>query len=184
MKFDSSFTLLLLVCVSLSLQSIVLAGKDYYKLLGISKKATQIEIKRAYRKLSIKYHPDKNPDNREEAEKQFTDIASAYEVLSDEEKRKIYDQYGEEGLQKHSQGGHAGGGMDPFDIFNMFGFGGGRQRGGGGQQRSPDLVIPIRVSLKDLYLGKVVEASFTRQVLCTGIDECQMNIDECAGEEH
>ncbi len=82
-------------------------GKDYYKILGISKGATDDEIKKAYRKLALKYHPDKN--KAPTAEEQFKLVAEAYEVLSDKKKRDIYDQYGEEGL-KGSAGGGGGGG--------------------------------------------------------------------------
>lgn len=82
-------------------------GKDYYKILGISKSATDDEIKKAYRKLALKFHPDKNKNAG--AEEMFKNVAEAYEVLSDKKKREIYDQYGEEGL-KGNQGGHGGGG--------------------------------------------------------------------------
>ena len=73
-------------------------GYCYYKILDVSKDATAIDIKKAYRKLALKWHPDKNPDQKEEAEKKFKEISEAYEVLSDEKKRKLYDQYGKEGL--------------------------------------------------------------------------------------
>lgn len=73
-------------------------GYCYYKVLDVSKDATTIDIKKAYRKLALKWHPDKNPEQKEEAEKKFKEISEAYEVLSDEKKRKLYDQYGKEGL--------------------------------------------------------------------------------------
>ena len=97
-------------------------GKDYYKILNVSKTATENEIKKSYKKLAIKWHPDKNPNNKEESEKNFKEVSEAYQVLSDPEKRKIYDQFGEEGL--------SGGGMNtdfnPFDMFqNFFGTGSG-----------------------------------------------------------
>eukprot|EP01006_Ploeotia_vitrea_P067523 TRINITY_DN97549_c0_g1_i1.p1 TRINITY_DN97549_c0_g1~~TRINITY_DN97549_c0_g1_i1.p1 ORF type:complete len:336 (-),score=45.73 TRINITY_DN97549_c0_g1_i1:281-1288(-) len=116
-------------------------GKDYYQILAISKDASDADIKKAYRKLALKYHPDKNPDNKAEAEKKFKLVTEAYEVLSDAEKRKIYDKYGEEGLQggipeggmggmpggmpggfkfKTSGGGGGFQGSDPFDIFKQF----------------------------------------------------------------
>lgn len=111
-------------------------GADYYKILGVNKSATDEEIKKAYRKLALKHHPDKNPDNREAAEKKFKEISEAYEVLSDAQKRAIFDQYGEEGLKGGMPGGGMGGGMggeggsfrfhgfsDPNDIFKQF-FGG------------------------------------------------------------
>lgn len=104
-----------------------LAGEDYYKVLGIKKNADEKEIKKAFKKLTLKYHPDKNLDNKEEAEKQFMKIANAYEVLSDPEKRKIYDRHGEEGLKQGGQGQHQGNPFSAQDIFSQF-FG----KGGGG----------------------------------------------------
>jgi len=83
-------------------------GKDFYKILGISRTATDDEIKKAYRKLALKYHPDKN--KAPNAEEQFKLVAEAYEVLSDKKKREIYDQYGEEGLKGSPSGGGGGGG--------------------------------------------------------------------------
>jgi molecular chaperone DnaJ len=98
---------------------------EYYDTLGVATTATTDEIKKAYRKLAIKFHPDKNQGNKE-AEEKFKDISVAYETLSNEEKRTTYDKYGKEGMQ----GGM--GGVDPFDIFSSF-FGGG---GGGWRSRS------------------------------------------------
>ncbi|CAM9865272.1 unnamed protein product, partial [Heterosigma akashiwo] len=72
---------------------------DYYQVLGLAKGADENEVKRAYRKMAVKWHPDKNPDNKEEAEQQFKKVSEAYEVLSDPEKRRMYDQYGKEGYQ-------------------------------------------------------------------------------------
>nr|XP_002123973.1 dnaJ homolog subfamily B member 6 [Ciona intestinalis] len=101
---------------------------DYYEVLGIRKEATESDIKKAYRKLALKWHPDKNPDNQEEAEKRFKDISEAYEVLSDKDKRSVYDRYGKEGLTGGGGGGGAGAGMpnfhfefhSPEDIFQQF----------------------------------------------------------------
>ncbi|CAI2345575.1 unnamed protein product [Caenorhabditis sp. 36 PRJEB53466] len=113
-------------------------GKDYYKALGISKGASDDEIKKAYRKMALKYHPDKNKDPG--AENKFKEIAEAYDVLSDEKKKKIYDQFGEEGLKEGGAGGSGaggGGGMhyefrgDPMNIFSQF-FGGHDPFGAGG----------------------------------------------------
>ncbi|CEL99775.1 unnamed protein product [Vitrella brassicaformis CCMP3155] len=112
-------------------------GRDYYRILGVSRKATDDEMKKAYREKSKQLHPDKNPDDPKAQEK-FMDLANAYEVLSDSEKRQIYDRYGEEGLKQQQQ--HGGGGgqgfQDPFTVFEQFfGGGGGRvhfQFGGGG----------------------------------------------------
>jgi len=113
-------------------------GRDYYKILGVPRSADDRAIKKAFRKLSIQWHPDKNPDNKEEAQEKFKEIAAAYTVLSDAEQRKVYDQFGEEGLQGGGGGGGAGaaaGGIDPMEIFKQF-FGGenpfGGMGGGGG----------------------------------------------------
>jgi DnaJ family protein B protein 11 len=109
--------LLFLLCV-LSHVIIAIAGKSYYDILQVSKGASDEQIKRAYRKLALKYHPDKNQGN-EEANKKFAEINNAYEVLSDSEKRSIYDRYGEDGLKQHAaSGGRGGGGMNIQDIFS------------------------------------------------------------------
>ncbi|KAF6025498.1 DNAJB2 [Bugula neritina] len=101
---------------------------DYYKLLEVSKDASQMEIKKSYRRLALKYHPDKNPDNLDKAEKKFKLIAEAYEVLSDESRRKMYDQYGKSGVNRDDDSptyrpSHYSGfqhkSHDPRDIFNQ-----------------------------------------------------------------
>lgn len=126
--------LLLSIVVLATLLGTTLCDEDYYKILGVRRDATPKEIKDAYRKLSLKWHPDKNPNNKEEAEQKFMDISKAYEVLSDEDKRRKYDQFGEEGVFGNNMGGAGGpggfGGFDPNEIFRTF-FGG----GGGGSQR-------------------------------------------------
>ncbi|CAK9145200.1 unnamed protein product [Ilex paraguariensis] len=91
--------------------------KSYYDILQVPKGASDEQIKRAYRKLALKYHPDKNQGN-EEANKKFAEINNAYEVLSDSQKRNIYDKYGEEGLKQHAASGGGGGGMNIQDIFS------------------------------------------------------------------
>mmetsp|Transcript_17133 Transcript_17133/g.29721 ORF Transcript_17133/g.29721 Transcript_17133/m.29721 type:complete len:347 (+) Transcript_17133:19-1059(+) len=97
--------------------------EDYYKILGVSKSANDSEIKKAYRKLAMKWHPDKNPDNQEEANKKFKAISEAFEVLSDEKKRKIYDKFGHQGLER----GVPEGAAEQPDFANMFGGGNGAQ---------------------------------------------------------
>lgn len=148
--------------------TLVSAGKNYYELLGISKTANEAAIKRAYRKLSLQYHPDKNKE--EGASQMFTDIGNAYEVLSNKEKRRVYDQHGEEGIKKMGQQGQ---GHNPFDIFSQMGFGGQRNQE---EQRGTDVTIELQASLEDLYLGKSVEVSVRGQQLCprcrgTGADK-------------
>jgi curved DNA-binding protein len=107
-------------------------SKDYYKLLGVSRSASAEEIKKAYRKLAMKYHPDRNKENKE-AETKFKEISEAYAVLSDPEKRKQYDMFGAEGFQQRFTQEDIFKGFDFSDIFQEFGFGnfGGRKRGGG-----------------------------------------------------
>ena len=113
-----------------------MAKRDFYEILGVAKTANDDEIKKAYRKLAIKYHPDKNPDDKA-AEEKFKEAAEAYEVLSNVEKRQRYDQFGHSGVGGASGGGgNYGGGMNMDDIFSQFGdiFGGafGGSFGGGG----------------------------------------------------
>ncbi|MFQ3333185.1 MAG: molecular chaperone DnaJ, partial [Flavobacteriales bacterium] len=113
-----------------------MSKRDYYETLGVSKNAETKEIKKAYRKLAVKYHPDKNPDNPT-AEEKFKEAAEAYDILSTPEKKQRYDQYGHAGIGGASGGGgFGGGGMNMDDIFSQFGdvFGGGGF-GGGGRSR-------------------------------------------------
>ena len=116
-------------------------GKDYYKILGVDRNASENDIKKAYKKLALKWHPDRNLDNQEEASEKFKEIAEAYSVLTDPKKKEIYDRYGEEGLKNGMGGGSGfsfGGDFDPFDIFSSFfggsmpGMGGRSKRGGMG----------------------------------------------------
>jgi len=139
-----------------------------YDTLGVDPGADPNTIKKAYRKMALKYHPDKNPG--EEAEKKFKEISAAYEVLSDEEKRQAYDRFGLEGL-KEGRGGPGGFGGD--DLFSMF-FGGGSPFGGGGGHRGPrrgqDIGHELRVTLEDLYNGKTKKMAIQRQVICKRCD--------------
>lgn len=123
---------LLYVCFAL-LFSAVMCGKDYYKVLGVKKTAKDRELKKAYHKLALKWHPDKNPDKKEVATKKFEQISEAYEILSDPEKRRIYDQVGEEGLKRG--GGGAGPRPEPGAGQQQHqGFQQGFQQGPGGEQ--------------------------------------------------
>lgn len=159
---------------------------DLYDLLNISPGASASEIKKAYRKQAMKYHPDRNPDQTEEKADKFKAMSAAYEVLSDETKRSTYDRHGKEGLQ--GGGGGGGGGMDPFDIFGQM-FGGGGGRGGRGQQRdssrTEDVVHELGVSLIDLYCGKTKKLAINRQVLAegeSGKSGSQIHCSECQGQ--
>ncbi|KAJ2777946.1 DnaJ- protein scj1 [Coemansia interrupta] len=148
------------------------AGKDYYNILGVSRDASQQEIKRQYKTLSRKHHPDKNPGD-EKAHERFIELAQAYEVLSDDEKREIYNRYGEEGLKNQGGPGGGGGFHDPFDIFAQF-FGGHvrfNQRGGArAKPQGPDAHIRIPVSLLELYTGTEIEVDISKQMICSHCD--------------
>ena len=149
--------------------------EDYYDILGISKSASESEIKKAYRKKAIKYHPDKNPGDSS-AEENFKKAAEAYEVLSNSEKRSKYDQFGHSAFD--GSGGFGGGGMNMDDIFSQFGdifgsaFGGGFGGfGGGGQRRSKGSNLRIRVSLelKEIVLGVEKKIKVKRKIKAKGV---------------
>jgi len=158
-----------------------MAKRDYYEILGIDKGASANDIKRSYRRMAMKYHPDKNPDDKN-AEAKFKECAEAYEVLSDPEKRSRYDQFGHEGLR--GAGMHDFSRMNVDDIFSMFGLedffggifgGGGRRRRSaqrGGASRGYDLETTVELSLKDVADGTEKTIEFTRQDLCP---ECSGN---------
>jgi len=135
-----------------------------YEALEVECESTDSEIKKAYRKLALKYHPDKNPN----AGERFKEISHAYEVLSDEQKRRIYDQYGEEGLSGEGPGM---GGGSAEELFAQFFGGGGLFGGAGGQaprgpRKGRDLVHPIKVTLEELYKGKVSKLALQKTILC------------------
>lgn len=146
--------------------------RDYYEVLGVDRNASADDIKRAYRKLAMKYHPDRNPDDPE-AEASFKECAEAFEVLSEPEKRQRYDKFGHDGLR--GAGMHDFSGMNAGDIFSMFedlfgdmGFGGFTQRHDGGPRarRGYDLETAIDISLLDAANGIEREIEFTRQDVC------------------
>ncbi|KAG1365284.1 DnaJ protein ERDJ3B [Cocos nucifera] len=145
-------TWLLLLVFLLSHVLAALGGKNYYDVLQVSKGASDEQIKRAYRKLALKYHPDKNPGN-EDANKRFAEINNAYEVLSDREKRSIYDRYGEEGVKQHASRGGGGGGMNMQDIFNSFFGGGMAEEEEEVIAKGDDVVVELDATLEDLYMG-------------------------------
>lgn len=164
--------------------------RDYYEVLGISKNTSPEEIKKAYRRLAVKYHPDRNPDNTKESEEKFKEVSEAYKVLFDPEKRKIYDQFGHAGVESGvgAGGGYSGFDFDPRKIFeevfgredgfgeNLFGdlFGGGRttttrRRG---TQVGPSLQYNLEISFEEAVKGADKEISLNRYESC----------ERCSGE--
>ncbi|MFC1738858.1 molecular chaperone DnaJ [Planctomycetota bacterium] len=156
-----------------------MAKRDYYEVLGVSKGASDDDIKRAYRRMALKYHPDKNPGDKE-AEARFKECAGAYEVLSDPEKRKRYDQFGHEGLR--GAGMHDFSRMNVEDIFSMFGFDdffsgifgsrGRRRSRCAGPTKGYDLETAVELTLNDVSDGVEKTIEFTRQDICP---ECSGN---------
>ena len=152
-----------------------MAKRDYYEVLGINRDSSESDLKKVYRRLAMKFHPDKNPDDPE-AENRFTEVKEAYEVLSNPEKRAIYDQYGHAGLDQQPGGRGAsgfGGFSDSFgDIFGDI-FGGGRGRGGGRSNvyRGSDLKYNLEISLEEAARGtetKIRIPSYTECGKCNG----------------
>ncbi len=153
-----------------------MAKRDYYEILGVDKSASADEIKKAYRKLAIKYHPDKNP-NDASAEEKFKEAAEAYEVLSNPEKKQRYDQFGHQGLG--GAGGFGGGGMNMEDIFSQFGdiFGGGGGfgsffGGGGGGRRTKkgtNLRVKLKLNLQEVANGVEKKIKVKRNVIADGV---------------
>ncbi|KAJ3045938.1 DnaJ- protein scj1 [Rhizophlyctis rosea] len=159
MRLLSHFAFLALAL--LLLVDLVLAAKDYYKILKVDRSATKREIKKSYRELSKKVHPDRNPDDPK-AEEKFAELAAAYEVLTDDEKRRIYDQYGEEGLKQ--QGG--GGFRSPHDIFSQFGFGGFGHHHHHQEKKGPSIHMILDVTLEDLFKGDSIDIEINKQIIC------------------
>jgi DnaJ-class molecular chaperone len=169
--------------------------RPHYITLGINENATQDQIKKSYRKLAMKWHPDKNPDNKEDAEDRFKEISKAYQVLSDETLRDKYDKYGEEGLNSSP-----GADIDPFDIFRQAGFSFGlnnmfspfqqqQQQRPPQQVKGPDHHKEIPILLDDLYQGKVLRINLTKQNKCsncngvgTPTSDGLMNCKSCDGK--
>ena len=161
-----------------------MSKRDYYDILGVAKSASAEEIKKAYRKLAIKYHPDKNPDDKS-AEEKFKEAAEAYEVLSSPEKKQRYDQFGHAGVGGAAGGGYGGGGMNMEDIFSQFGdiFGGGGSPfdsffgGGGGQSRGgrrvakgSNLRIKVKLTLEEIANGAEKKIKVNKQITCKTCD--------------
>lgn len=151
--------------------------RDYYEVLGVSKSATSVEIKKAYRKKAIENHPDKNPGDKG-AEERFKEAAEAYEVLSDDNKKARYDQYGHAAFENGGYGGFGGGGMNMEDIFSQFGdifgghFGGGFGFGGGSRQarvKGSNLRIRVKLELQDILNGVEKKVKVKRMVKAKGV---------------
>jgi len=157
-----------------------MAKRDYYEILGIEKGATAEQIKKAYRKKAIEFHPDKNPGDKT-AEEKFKEAAEAYEVLSDADKKARYDQYGHQAFDGGGGGGFHGGGMNMDDIFSQFGdifgnaFGGGGGfggfGGGGGQRRvkGSNLRIKVKLTLEEVANGVEKKVKVKRKVQAKGV---------------
>lgn len=148
--------------------------RDYYEVLGVDRGADANELKSKYRKIALKYHPDKNPDDHE-AEEKFKEAAEAYEVLSDPEKRQIYDQFGHQGLNGMRGGGGQGGGFQDFDdIFSsfgdifedFFGFRSGRRGGQSRARRGADLRYDLTIEFMDAAFGKDTEVELEKMESC------------------
>ncbi|MEM7548897.1 MAG: molecular chaperone DnaJ [Bacteroidota bacterium] len=156
-----------------------MAKRDYYEVLGVSKGASKDEIKKAYRKIAIKYHPDKNPDDSE-AEDKFKEAAEAYEVLSNEEKKAQYDRFGHAGMGGAGGFGGGGGGMNMEDIFSQFGdifgegspfdsfFGGGGRRSGR-TRKGTNLRIKLKLNLQEVANGVEKKIKVNRLVAAEGV---------------
>ena len=159
-----------------------MAKRDYYEVLGVDKNANEDDIKKAYRKIAIKYHPDRNPGNKE-AEEKFKEAAEAYDVLHDPQKRQQYDQFGFDGPNMGGFGGFSGGEFSMDDIFSMFGdifgghggagfggfggFGGGARQQHGQQHRGNDLRLKVRLSLQEVATGVTKKFKVKKDVTCT-----------------
>lgn len=155
-----------------------MSKRDYYEVLGVSKTADAGEMKKAYRRLAMKHHPDRNPDDAK-AEANFKEVKEAYEVLSDQQKRAAYDQFGHAGVDNSAaggQGGFSGGNGNFSDVFgdvfgDIFGGGGGSSRGGRNRAyRGSDLQYNLEMSLEDAVFGKQVDIEIPVQSTCESCD--------------
>lgn len=156
-----------------------MAKRDFYEILGVDKNATPEEIKKAYRKVAIKYHPDKNPDDPT-AEDKFKEAAEAYEILSNKDKRAQYDRFGHAGMGGGAGGFGGGGGMSMDDIFSQFGdvfggggfdsfFGGGGGRGGRRMRKGSNLRIKLKLTLDEIANGVEKKIKVKRLVVADGV---------------
>ena len=157
-----------------------MASRDYYEILGVSRDASASDIKKAYRKLAMKHHPDQNPDDPN-AEDKFKEIGEAYEVISDEDKRAAYDRYGHDAFKQSGGGGGRGGFHDPMDIFSQvfggrggggsmfdefFGGGGGQRGGASSKKRGSDLRYDLEITLEEAAEGVEKELEIEKYASC------------------
>jgi molecular chaperone DnaJ len=152
-----------------------MAKRDYYEVLEVGRNASQEEIKKAYRKMALKYHPDKNPDNKQSEEK-FKEAAQAYDILSNPEKRQRYDQFGHTAFNGQGNG-YGGGGMSMEDIFSSFGdifgdfgfggFGGGRRTSSRGMNKGANLRVKVKLTLDDIAHGAEKKIKVKKYVACS-----------------
>lgn len=157
-----------------------MAKRDYYEVLGVGKSASTDEVKKAYRKVAMQHHPDRNPGDKA-AEEKFKEAAEAYEVLSDADKKAQYDRYGHAGVSGNGRGGFGGGGMNMDDIFSQFGdvfgedlfgsFFGGGQKGGRGQQRSrgvrgSNLRVKLKLTYEEIAKGVTKNIKVKKYIGC------------------
>ena len=157
-----------------------MSKRDYYEVLGVNKSASTDEIKKAYRKVAMQYHPDRNPGDKA-AEEKFKEAAEAYEILSDADKKAQYDRYGHAGVTGNARGGFSGGGMNMEDIFSQFGdifgddlfgsfFGGGGQRGRAGQRsrgvRGSNLRVKLKMTYEEIAKGVTKNIKVKKYVAC------------------
>ena len=148
--------------------------RDYYEVLGVSKEATKEEIKKAYRKQALKYHPDKNPGDKK-SEENFKEAAEAYEVLSNDEKKARYDRYGHAGVGGSASGNYGGAGMTMDDIFSSFGdifggfgaFGGGRRSSGRRVNKGSNLRVKVKLNLQEIANGTEKKIKVNKYVNCS-----------------
>src|SRR5690349_3361106 len=154
-----------------------MSKRDYYEVLGVQRNSSETELKKAYRQMALKFHPDKNPGNKE-AEEKFKEAAEAYDVLSTPEKKQRYDQFGHQGMNGGGAGGYGGGNMNMEDIFSHFGdiFGGGGSPfesffgGGGGTRRTvnrgSNLRVKVKLTLEEIATGVEKKIKVNKTVPC------------------
>ncbi|KAI8713129.1 hypothetical protein NCS52_01256300 [Fusarium sp. LHS14.1] len=169
------------ILVLLALVQLAICAEDYYKILGVDRSASNKQLKQAYRQLSKKFHPDKNPGDNTAHDK-FVEVSEAYDVLSDEDTRKVYDKWGHEGVQQHRQGGGGGGGHDPFDLFSRFFGGHGHSGRASSEPRGHNVEVRVEISLRDFYNGATTEFAWNKQHICEhceGTGSADGQVDSC-----